>query len=137
MQAESVADLSADTGASSVSWLALIVSGGTLVCCAMPIALVSLGFGATVAALTSALPLLVTLSEYKHWIFLVSGALLTVSAWFLFRRISGCPADPVLAARCKSAIKVNKIVFWLAAGVWSTGFVAAYLLLPIRIFLDV
>ena len=37
----------------SVTWLALLTTTGTLVCCALPIIFVSLGMGATVAALTS------------------------------------------------------------------------------------
>jgi len=36
----------------ALSWLALFGSSGTLICCALPIILVTLGAGATIAALT-------------------------------------------------------------------------------------
>ena len=68
-----------------LGWLALVATSGTLVCCALPIALVTLGFGATVAALTSAFPVLITLSTYKTWIFGISAALMAATAWSLWR----------------------------------------------------
>ncbi len=37
-----------------VTWLTLFASTGTLICCALPILFVTLGLGATVAALTRA-----------------------------------------------------------------------------------
>ena len=67
-----------------LSWLALFASTGTLICCAFPILLVSLGFGATVAAITSSIPVLITLSQYKVWIFIISGVLLAGSAWLIW-----------------------------------------------------
>lgn len=50
----------------------LVLASGTLVCCALPILLVTLGMGASVAALVSAAPWLVTLSHYKGWMFAIS-----------------------------------------------------------------
>ena len=41
---------------SLASLVTLLLSGGTLICCALPILLVSLGLGTVVASLTSALP---------------------------------------------------------------------------------
>ena len=46
-----------------LSWLTLFASTGTLICCALPIILVTLGLGATVAAFTSSFPLLVTIAQ--------------------------------------------------------------------------
>ena len=48
---------------SSLSAFSLLFAGGTLVCCALPSLLVSLGLGSTVAALVGAAPWLVTLSQ--------------------------------------------------------------------------
>ncbi len=62
-----------------LSWLTLFASGGTLICCALPIILVTLGLGATVAAFTSSFPLLVTIAQHKAWVFTGSGALLLLS----------------------------------------------------------
>ena len=116
----------------ALSWIALLASTGTLLCCALPILLVSLGFGAVVAALTSSMPVLVTLAEYEPWMFSASGLLLSITAWMLWVRPQHCPGDADLAEWCAQAGVWNKRVFWMASVVWGIGFTAAYLLLPIR-----
>ena len=72
------------TASAGLSWLALVTSAGTLICCALPIVLVTLGLGATVAALTSSFPILVKLSMHKAWIFAISGALVLVAGWLMW-----------------------------------------------------
>jgi hypothetical protein len=119
-----------------LAWLTLFASTGTLVCCALPMALVTLGMGATVAALTSGFPLLVTLSQHKLWIFAISGALLALSGWLLFRPGRSCPADPELSRLCNRAQVWNRRVYWASVAVWGIGFFAAYLALPLRLWLD-
>jgi len=120
----------------ALSWLTLLASTGTLLCCALPILLVSLGFGAVVASLTSSLPVLVTLAEYESWMFSLSASLLLATAWVLWIRPQHCPIDPQLAQRCTRARVWNRRVFWVATVVWAVGFTAAYLLLPIRNFIE-
>jgi magnesium-transporting ATPase (P-type) len=119
-----------------LAWLTLFASTGTFVCCALPMALVTLGMGATVAALTSGFPLLVTLSQHKLWIFAISGALLALSGWLLFRPGRSCPADPALGRLCDRAQMWNRRVYWASVAVWGIGFFAAYLALPLRLWLD-
>jgi mercuric ion transport protein len=121
----------------TLSWITLLASAGTLLCCALPILMVSLGFGAVVATLTSSLPALVTLAEYEPWMFSVSALLLGITAWVLWFRPQQCPSDPALAERCAKAGAWNRKVFWMAAVVWVVGFTATYLLLPIRNFMGV
>lgn len=121
----------------SLTWLALFTSTGTLLCCALPITLVTLGMGATVAALTSSFPLLITLSQHKIWIFLVSGALLAISGWLMFRPGRSCPADPQLGALCNRTQVWNRRVYWTSLLIWGSGFFAAYLALPLRLWLDI
>ncbi|MEX0958915.1 MAG: hypothetical protein WDZ63_06465 [Burkholderiales bacterium] len=115
---------------------ALLFSAGTLICCALPILLVTAGLGATVAAITSAMPFLVALARYKTWFFAFSGLLVASAGWILYRSGNLCPADPDMAAVCVRLRKWNKWLLWAAATVWGIGFFAAYLLLPIRIWLD-
>ncbi len=117
------------------TWLTLFASTGTLVCCALPIILVALGLGATVATLTSNFPFLVTLSEHKAWVFAGSGAMLVLSGWLLSRPGRACPADPELGAVCSRAQVWNRRVYWASVAIWGVGFAAAYLALPIRIWL--
>lgn len=115
-----------------ISWLTLFASSGTLVCCALPIILVTLGMGATVAALTSTLPFLIVLSQHKIWVFIFSGLMLAVSAWFIYRPNQSCPIDPTQAELCARSKKWNKRIYWFSVIIWSIGFFAAFLALPIR-----
>ncbi|MFV1996439.1 MAG: hypothetical protein ACC641_00375 [Acidiferrobacterales bacterium] len=121
---------------SSATWFTLFTTTTTLVCCAIPIALVTFGLGATVAAMTSALPFLIVLSKYKVWVFAFSGLMLAVTAWFMFRPGRSCPVDPQLAALCERAQKWNQRIYWSSVALWGIGFFAAFLALPLRIALD-
>jgi mercuric ion transport protein len=120
-----------------IGGITLLFSTGTLICCALPILLVTVGLGATVAAMTSAFPLLVTLAHYKAWLFAWSGLLVASAGWLVYRAGNLCPADPDLASLCERLRKWNKRVFWAAAAIWAVGLFAAYLLLPIRVWLDI
>ena len=48
-----------------LGWLTLFITSGTLLCCALPILLVSLGFGAVAASLNYNIPGLLFLAENK------------------------------------------------------------------------
>lgn len=113
-------------------WLALFASFGTLLCCALPILLVALGFGAVVAAVTVQFPWVVTLAEQKLWLFGISGGILATCAWVIWTQRNSCPADPTLAARCQSAKRWNHRLFWAASIIWGIGFTSAFLLSPLR-----
>lgn len=109
----------------------LFASTTTLVCCALPIVLVSIGLGAASAALFSNLPFLGLLAAHKIWLFSMSGALLILAGWALFRPGRACPTDPVLAAKCEAAHRWNKRLLIAALVVWVIGFAAAYLSAPL------
>ncbi len=113
-------------------WLALFVTSGTLLCCALPILLVSLGFGAAVASLNYNIPGLVFLAEHKIWTLSLSALLLLILAWVIWRPNQSCPADPQLAALCERSRRWNKRVFWVSVVIWCIGFFASVLLLPLR-----
>lgn len=120
----------------ALTWLTLFASAGTLICCALPIVLVMLGLGATLAALTSTVPVLMTVAEYKTWVFACAGAMLVLSGWVMYRPSRACPSDPELARLCEKTQTRNRRVLWVSLTVWGIGFFAAYLALPIRIWLD-
>lgn len=120
-----------DRTEAGVTWLALFTTTGTLVCCALPITLVSLGLGATLASLLTAAPFLVTLSQQKLWVFSISGALLGVSGWLMYRPGRACPVDPELGRMCSRTQRWNRRIFWVSVALWCLGFSAAYLALPI------
>lgn len=121
---------------SSLSVLTLFTSAGTLICCALPILLVTLGMGAAVASLTSSVPWLVALSEHKPWVFALSFVMLAVSAWFIYRPGRSCPADPELARRCARIDAFNRWIYWGSVAVWLIGFFAAFLLWPLTQWLN-
>ena len=112
----------------SWSWLLLFTTSGTLLCCAIPITLVSLGFGAVVATMASSAPWLITLSQYKVWMFLLSGALIGLAAFAVYRPGRSCPTGPELAKACAQADIWNKRFIWLSGGMWLLGFASAYAL---------
>ena len=107
-------------------WLLILTSSGTLLCCALPIALVSLGFGATVAGLASAAPWLIALSQHKAWLFSLSAVLVLIATFAVYRPGRSCPADPDLAAACARADEWNRRFIVVAGILWLIGFVAAY-----------
>ncbi len=119
-----------------LTWLALFASSGTLICCALPITLVTLGMGAAVASLTSSLPWLITLSLHKQWIFLFSGLMLAFSGWLLYRPGRSCPTDPALAEQCQRMHRWNLRIWRTSVWIWCIGFMAAYLALPVTRWLD-
>lgn len=119
-----------------LTWLALFTTTGTLVCCAIPIMLVTLGMGATVATMVANLPFLMTLSQYKVWVFILSGTLLLLSAWMMYRPNRQCPADTELAHLCQKSQRWNRRILWFSVILWVIGFFAAFLALPLQIWLD-
>ena len=106
----------------------LFTTSGTLLCCAIPITLVSLGLGATVASMASSAPWLITLSLYKGWMFLGSGLMIGLATWAVYRPGRSCPVDPELAAACAQADRWNRRFIWVSIVMWAFGFAAAYAL---------
>lgn len=117
-------------------WLVLLTASTTLVCCVIPIVLVTLGFGAVVAALYGNLPFLTFMGLHKEWTFALTALILALAAWALFRPGRACPADPELARACESADKWNRRLFFASLALWGIGFFAAYFLLPLALWLD-
>lgn len=112
-------------------WLVLLTSSATLVCCVIPIVLVSLGFGAAVAAMYGSLPFLTFLGVHKEWTFTLSAIVLLAAAWALFRPGRACPVDPELAHACASADRWNRRLLMIAAALWGVSFFTAYMLTPL------
>lgn len=119
--------------ARALSYLGLLTSVGTLLCCALPSLLVLLGFGATVASLVSALPWLVALSRHKAWVFTAAALLLAGNVYYLYRlapRLLAargvCPADDPDA--CARATRSSRRLLGLSALLYGVGVAVAYLL---------
>jgi hypothetical protein len=98
-----------------VALLTLLASGGTLVCCVLPAVMVTLGAGAALAGLVTAVPQLVWLSEHKAAVFGLASALLALSGLLLWRaRTLPCPSEPVLASTC-NRLRRGSVVLWIVA----------------------
>jgi len=95
---------------------ALFASSATLVCCVLPAVMVSLGAGAVLVGLISAVPQLIWLSEHKVLVFGLAAVLLVVSG-FLLQRASRlpCPTEPVAARACTRLRRISSTLFWIAA----------------------
>ncbi|MCY4047722.1 MAG: hypothetical protein OXF42_06445 [Candidatus Dadabacteria bacterium] len=113
----------------ALPFFSLFTSAGTLVCCALPALLVSLGLGAVTAGLVSAFPEVVWLSEHKVWVFAIAGAMLAVAAAALYRRRNApCPADPRAAQMCMKLRRLSLALVIFSAAVYLAGFFFAFLI---------
>jgi hypothetical protein len=111
------------------AWLSLAASSGTLVCCALPALLVSLGLGAALAGLVSAVPALVWLSEAKGLVFGLAGAMLAAAGVLQWRaRHAPCPLDPQLRQSCLRTRRWSHAVWVVAAVVYAIGALFALVL---------
>lgn len=107
----------------------LLASSATLVCCVLPAVLVSLGAGAVLVGLVSAVPQLVWLSEHKAWVFGIAGVLLLAAGAMIWHaRSLPCPVDPVAARSCTRLRRISAGLYWVALGSYSLGGLFAFVL---------
>lgn len=111
-----------------LNFLTLFSSMSTLVCCALPALLVSLGMGAVLAGLASNVPGLIWVSENKTTVFAVAGGLLLFNGLLLWRnRNAPCPIDPSLRDACLRGRKFSSWTYFVSLAVFLSGFFFAYL----------
>ncbi len=111
-----------------VPTLSLFTSTGTLVCCALPALMVTLGMGATLAGLVSTFPWLIALSKYKGAVFGGAFVMLCLASLMQYKaRNAPCPADPKQAKACARLRKISIIILIFSWIVYSTGFFFAFL----------
>ncbi|HVK60438.1 MAG TPA: cupredoxin domain-containing protein [Bdellovibrionales bacterium] len=109
------------------SFLSLFTSMGTLICCALPALLVSLGLGAVMAGLASNVPGLIWMSENKTGFFIAAAAMLALNGiWLWTNRNAPCPIDPKLRDACMSGRKTSKVLYFISLTVFSIGTFFAY-----------
>lgn len=111
-----------------VGYLGLFTSMSTLLCCALPALLVSIGMGASMITLTNAIPQITWIGEHKVYVFSFAFIMLLISSIFTYKnRNAPCPMDPKLRDACLRGRKYSKIVLilgWICLGV---GFFFAFL----------
>ena|SRR5689334_9636683 len=105
----------------------LIASSATLVCCVLPAVLVSLGAGAVVVGLVSAVPQLIWLSEHKAFVFGSAAVLLLLSGTMLWHaRSLPCPTDPRLARSCTRLRRLSQGLYGVSAVLFIVGALFAF-----------
>ena len=109
------------------AFFSLFTSLGTLLCCALPALLVSLGLGAVMAGLTANIPGLIWISEHKIGVFVFAGIMLVGNGVILWiNRNSPCPIDPVLREACISGRRISRNLYFFSVVVFLIGFFFAY-----------
>ncbi len=110
-------------------FLSLFSSVGVLFCCALPVLLVSLGLGGVFVSLTSAVPQIHFIGEYKLFIFTVTAVLLS-GGFFLTRpsRVVECPIDEDQRNVCQTVKPWSRIILYISTGFYLLGFLFAYVL---------
>lgn len=112
-----------------VSFFALAGSLGTLFCCFLPAVFVTLGLGASFAALVGNFPQLIWLSEHKGTVFGGAALIIAVAGYLNWRsRNAACPIDPTLAEACRNGRNWSKWAFAGAVIIFACGATFAFLL---------
>jgi hypothetical protein len=107
--------------------LTILSSFSTLVCCALPAALISIGAGAALASVVTTVPQLVWLSEHKIPLFVFAGLMLALSGFSGYRnRNAPCPTDPAQAKSCMRLRRWSGRIFCFSAAIYATGFFFAF-----------
>lgn len=105
----------------------LVANTTTLVCCVLPAVLISVGAGAVLVGLISAVPQLIWLSEHKTVVFTVAGVLLAVGGptiWWALRQ--PCPVDPVLGRSCMRLRRASVRLYKASVGMFLLGAVFTF-----------
>ena len=114
--------------------LALFASASTLICCALPALLITIGAGAVMAGLAANVPGLIWLTAHKAWLFAGAGIMLAIAAYVKWRtRNAPCPVDPEQARACMAMRRWGTVLLTAAVIAYVIGgffaFFAADLLL--------
>lgn len=123
-----------------LSILSLFTSFSTLICCALPALLVTLGLGAVLAGLVTSLPFLVTLSTYKEWTFGIAATLIGLNFFLVYRKSKEDGACEIPGdgheASCDTASRWSKQILWISTIMLLVGLFMAYLALPLLKFIE-
>ncbi len=104
------------------SLLSLFASSSTLICCAIPALLVSLGAGAALASLVTVFPQIVWISEHKEIIFSIAALLMIVTGFIQWRNQNApCPIDVELRNACLKTRKVSLRIYLFSLGLLLIG----------------
>lgn len=108
--------------------VSLFTSLSTLVCCALPALLVSIGLGASLSGLINAAPWITVISQYKIPLFIVSAVILiAASIMQINAKQLACPIDPLKAKACARLRLISWWILGIAILTYAIGFFFAFL----------
>ena len=109
--------------------LSLFTSFSTLICCALPALLISIGMGASLASFVSAFPWIIFISKYKIQTFISAAVLLIFSVYLFWQgRNAPCPSDPIQAKICSKLRFINLIMLYISLVTYLVGFFFAFII---------
>lgn len=114
---------------SILPFFGLFTSISTILCCALPIILVTLGMGAVFASLTANFPFIIWLAQRSLYLFIIASFLLLIGGYFIFVKPQTCPSDKKLAEICQKTRKFNKIVWIISVAILTISLFFKYLLI--------
>ncbi len=106
----------------------LFTSFSTLICCALPALLVSIGAGATLAGIISNFPQLIFLSKHKILVFSLAGIFIFINGilkWI--NRNALCPIDPKEAKLCMTLRKISNYIYLTSILIFFIGIFFAFI----------
>lgn len=113
----------------TLHFFSLFGSLSTLLCCALPVTLVSLGMGTTFASLTSTFPQITWLTGHKNTLFIITGLMLTLS-YYLMQKSENlpCPIDQNKRDACQSSKNFSKYIFWGSVILYIIGLLFSFII---------
>lgn len=113
---------------SFINYFTLLGSLSTLICCALPVLLVSLGLGAVLAGIASNVPALIWVSEHKVQVFSFAGGMLLLNGLLIWKnRNAPCPIDPKLRDACITGRKTSRNIYIISVLIFLVGLFFAYI----------
>jgi len=111
-----------------LSTVSLFTSFGTLICCALPALLVTVGMGASLISVLGIFPWITLISEQKEIVFIISGFFLSLGFinQYLSDISSSCPTDPNEARVCKNLKKANYVILFFSSTLYVVGLFFAF-----------
>ena len=107
--------------------LSLFTSAGTLICCALPALLVTLGMGASLAGFLGVFPWITAISEHKEVVFIMAGIMLTAATLMQWHaRHAPCPTDPRKAKACTRLRKLSWGILIFSIVIYAIGVFFAF-----------
>ena len=105
-----------------IDFFLLFSSTSTLMCCALPALLVSIGAGSTMAFLSGYIPGFIWLSQNKVYLFIFSGIMLVIGGVLQVKsRNRDCPLDGSRSVLCQASRSRSEYIYFISLIIYSIG----------------